>query len=269
MNQSEVPVVLVLAGTDPSGGAGIQADIETLSSMGCHAAPVITAITVQDTVDVIRYEPVDANLIMAQARCVLEDIPVSAIKVGMLGSVEAVEVVQNILLDYSDKPVVMDPIILAGGGGKLADEEVLEQMIDLLFPLVTILTPNSHEARLLAPEADTLDACAQELFELGCEYVLITGTHENTPTVINRFYSDQQLIESFQWDRLPGAFHGSGCTLSVAIAGLIAQGLEPVTAVYEAQEYTWESLKHGYRIGMGQKIPNRLFWANDATDESS
>ena len=266
---SPVPVVLVFSGTDPSGGAGVQADIETLGSMGCHTAPVITAVTVQDTVNVKRFEPMDAALVIEQARAVLEDIPVSSIKIGMVGSVEIVEVIHTILLDYPDLPVVLDPILVAGGGGSLSDDEILDAMINLLFPSVTVLTPNSDEARAIAPEADTLDACAQEIMELGCEYVLITGTHENTPTVINNLYADQQLVESFNWERIPIKFHGSGCTLSVAIAGLISQGLEPVNAIYEAQEYTWEALSNGYRIGMGQAIPNRLFWAHGDEEEST
>jgi len=203
------------------------------------------------------------------ATAVFDDIPVSAIKVGMLGSSEAVEVAQQIAMDCPEIPLILDPIILSGGGSTLADEYIVDCMVDLLFPLVSILTPNSEEARILAPEADTLDACAQEILDLGCEYVLITGAHENTPTVINKLFFEQKLLESFQWDSLPGRYHGSGCTLSVAVAGLIAQGLEPVTAIYEAQEYTWESLSNAYRIGMGQLIPNRLFWANDTSEENN
>lgn len=264
---STIPVVLVFAGTDPSGGAGVQADIETLASMGCHAAPVITAVTVQDTVDIKRYEPMNPSLVIEQARAILEDVPVASIKIGMLGSVEVVEVIHTILLDYPDLPVVMDPVVAAGGGGMLADDDILDAMVNLLFPYVTILTPNSQEARAFAQEADNLDACAQELLEHGCEYVLITGTHENTPTVINNLYADHQLIESFNWERLPQSFHGSGCTLAVAIAGLLAQGLDPANAIYEAQEYTWETLNNGYRIGMGQSIPNRLFWAHGDDEE--
>jgi len=264
---STVPVVLVFAGTDPSGGAGVQADIETLSSMGCHAAPVITAVTVQDTVDVKRYESMDPSLVVEQARAILEDVPVASIKIGMIGSVEIVEVIHTILLDYPELPVVLDPVVASGGGSMLADDDILDAMVNLLFPYVTILTPNSQEARAFAQEADNLDACAQEILENGCEYVLITGTHENTPTVINNLYSEQQLVESFNWERLPYSFHGSGCTLAVAIAGLLAQGLDPSNAIYEAQEYTWEALSHGYRIGMGQSIPNRLFWAHGDDDE--
>lgn len=257
-----VPVVMSLSGTDPSGGAGIQADIETLVSLGCHSAPVVTAITVQDTQQLLRYQSVDSTLVIEQARAVLEDMPIAAIKIGMLGSVENTEAVHSILMDYPDLPVVLDPLIEASGGGELSDDEMLDALIDLLFPLTTVLTPNSEEARAFAPEADSLDACAQELMDLGSKYILITGTHENTPHVINKLYLDHHLIESYTWDRLPASYHGSGCTLAAAIAGLLAQGLDPVNAVYEAQEYTWNTLNDGYRIGMGQHIPDRLFWAH-------
>ncbi len=263
MTQNDIPVVMTFAGNDPTGGAGIQADIETIASMGCQAAPVITALTVQDTRNVIRFEPVGVSLLVEQARAVLEDMPVACFKLGMLGGVENAEAIHTILNDYPEIPVVIDPILRAGGGSELANKELLDAIIELLLPLATVLTPNSEEARRLAPEADTLDACGQELLAAGCELVLITGTHENTATVDNALYGNMRKLETFTWERLPHSYHGSGCTLASAIAGLLGQGLEPFTAIYEAQEYTWESLKHGYRIGMGQHLPNRLFWARN------
>jgi len=260
----EVPVVLVFAGADPSGGAGIQADIETLASMGCHAAAVVTAVTVQDTRNVYQCLPIDGDIIAKQARAILDDMSVAAIKLGLLGSEACVDVVADILQKYPDIPVVLDPILRAGGGTELASEEIMATISRKLFPLTTVLTPNSLEARKLAAGADNLDACAHKLLESGCEYVLITGTHENSQQVCNRLYSDQQLVENFVWERLPGDYHGSGCTLSVAIAGLLAQEFDPVAAAYQAQQYTWEALKNAYRVGMGQLIPNRLFWAQEA-----
>lgn len=260
---SPVPVVMVFSGNDPSGGAGIQADIEALISHGCHTTPVITTLTIQDTQDVIGYTPLDGGLIAEQARAVLEDMPISVFKLGLLPSTDAVEAVHSVLRDYPEIPVVMDPVLASGSGTMLADEDIIEAMTVLLLPQTTVLTPNSHEARLLAPEADTLDACAMALLEKGSEFVLITGTHENTPHVENRLYTNNRLLETFSWDRLEGSFHGSGCTLASSIAGLLAQGLEPFSAIHEAQEYTWQALAAGYRIGMGQQLPNRLFWARD------
>lgn len=257
----KIPVVMTFAGSDPTGGAGIQADIEAIASMGCHAAPVITALTVQDTRNVVRFEEVKATVVIEQARAVLEDMPVDAFKLGMLGSVENIEAIHTILKDYPDVPVVCDPIVAAGGGTTLSDAAVRAAMRELLFPLTTVLTPNSQEARLMAPGADTLDACAQELLSTGCEFVLITGAHENRPTVDNQLYGNMRHLETFTWERLPNSYHGSGCTLAAAIAGLLAQGIEAFVAIHEAQEYTWESLRHGYRLGMGQYHPNRFFWA--------
>jgi hydroxymethylpyrimidine/phosphomethylpyrimidine kinase len=259
---TDIPVVLTLSGLDPTGGAGLQADIEALSSMGCHAAPIITTITVQDTRNVIRFRPVEAELVMEQARAVLEDVPVSAIKIGMVGSVENAEAIHTLLGDYPDIPVILDPVLKAGGGSLLAAEELVEAIRNLLIPRATLITPNSEEARQLAPEADSLAACAEELQDLGCPYVLITGSHEPTTEVINILYGEHQLLDSFPCKRLEGEYHGSGCTLASAIAGLLAQAIDIVDACRHAQEYTWASLQHGYRIGMGQLIPDRLSWTD-------
>lgn len=260
---SPVPVVMVFSGNDPSGGAGIQADIEALISHGCHTAPVVTALTIQDTQDVIGYTPLDGGLIVEQARAVLEDMPISAFKLGLLASAEAVEAIHSILRDYPDIPVIMDPVLASGSGTMITEDDVIDALHELLLPQATVLTPNSLEARTLAPEADTQDACAMALLAQGAEFVLITGTHENTPHVVNTLYANNRVMDSFTWERLEGSFHGSGCTLAASIAGLLAQGLEPFTAIHEAQEYTWQALAEGYRIGMGQRIPNRLFWARE------
>lgn len=256
------PVVLVFAGHDPSGGAGIQADIESLASQGCHTAPVITALTIQDTQDVSGFTAVDPADVIAQARSILEDMPVSIFKIGMPGSIENIEVIHTILADYPEIPVVFDPILASGRGTALGGHELIQAMKTLLLPVIKVLTPNSHEARALAPEADTLDACALALLDHGVEYVLITGTHENTPHVINKLYNGHQCLESFTWDRLPHTYHGSGCTLAASIAGLLAQGIEPFAAIHEAQHFTWNALQQGYRPGLGQHLPNRFYWAN-------
>lgn len=255
------PVVLAISGHDPSGGAGIQADIETLASLGCHAAPVISAVTVQDTRTVHGYTALDPMLIVDQARAVLADLPVAAVKIGMLGSAGAARAIHALLQDHPGLPVVLDPVLAAGGGGALASDEGREAMIALLLPRTTVLTPNSLEARALAPEGDTLDACAMALLERGCGFVLITGTHERGPQVVNRLYGEHRLLDTATWERLAGSYHGSGCTLAAAIAGLLAQGGDPCTAAREAQRYTWESLRQGYRLGAGQFLPRRFYWA--------
>jgi hydroxymethylpyrimidine/phosphomethylpyrimidine kinase len=256
-----IPVVMTFAGHDPSGGAGLQADIETLASQGCHAAPVLTALTVQDTRDVMEFTPLAASHVITQARAVLEDMPVAAFKIGMLGSVENAEAIHTILQDYPQIPLVLDPVLASGEGTQLGATDLPTAINTLLLPRTSVLTPNSLEARALAPEADTLDACALALLDKGAAQVLLTGTHENTRHVVNTLYAGHRKIESFTWERLPDSYHGSGCTLAAAIAGLLAHGLDPFQACHEAQDFTWHALQQGYRPGMGQYLPDRLFWA--------
>jgi len=269
--QAPLPVVMSIAGLDPTGGAGLQADGEAIISMGCHACPVITTATVQDTVRVSGIGPIAPEVVIAQARAVLEDLPVHAIKIGLLGCVENIEAVHGVLADYPDIPVVLDPVLASGAGDELVDEEMIEAMRQLLLPQTTVLTPNSQEARRLAPDSDNLEACAMSLLEQGCAFVLVTGSHENTPRVINTLYGANRRLEQYHWDRLEGSYHGSGCTLSAALAALLAQGEEVPAAAREAQEYTWYALYHGYALGMGQRLPHRLFWASeiDAADDAT
>jgi len=269
------PIVLTFAASDGSGGAGIQADILTLACMGCHPLSVITAITIQDTMGVEGVLPIDADWVADQARCLLEDMPVNAFKLGVLGSVEIVSAVAEIVSDYPDIPLVLDPVLASGRGDELASEEMLRAMHELLLPQTTILTPNSIEVRrLAADDAEENDdpsiaECAKRLIAGGSEYVLVTGTHEATPNVINSLYGSQGLIRADNWQRLPGSYHGSGCTLASAIAAMLANGLDVPEAVKEAQDYTWHTLHFAYRPGMGQHLPDRLFWAREDDEEGS
>jgi hydroxymethylpyrimidine/phosphomethylpyrimidine kinase len=270
-----LPIVLVFAATDPSGGAGIQADILTLSSMGCHPLSVITAVTIQDTMGVEDVMPIDAEWVADQARCVLEDMPVTVFKVGLLGSVEAIAAIAEVVSDYPDIPLVLDPVLTSGRGDELASEDMISAMRELLIPQTTLITPNSLEARRLAQDDSNenddpdLNECARRLLTLGCEYVLVTGTHENTAQVVNTLHDQQGVVRSDSWQRLPGMFHGSGCTLASAVAATIANGLGVPEAVRDAQEYTWQALKFAYRTGMGQLIPDRLFWAREEDPEDA
>ncbi len=263
------PIVLSFAASDSSGGAGIQADILTLASMGCHPLSVITAITIQDTAGVDDVLAIDPEWVADQARAVLEDMPVHVFKMGMLGSVEVITAIAEVISDYPNIPLVLDPVLASGRGDELASDDMVMAMRELLLPQVTILTPNSLEARRLAQDDDDesdltdLVLCADRLLQMGCEYVLITGTHENTSEVINNLYGTSGVVRTDSWRRLEGSFHGSGCTLASAIAAGLANGLPVAEGVYEAQEYTWQSLKAGFRPGMGQYLPDRLFWARD------
>lgn len=271
-NHKAPPAVLVFAATDPSGGAGIQADVLTLASMGCHPLSVVTAITVQDSSGVEGVLPIDVDWVADQARAILEDIPVSAFKIGVLGSAENVAAIAEIVADYPEIPMVLDPVLASGRGDEFANEETLAAIREMLIPQCTIITPNTLELRRLAQEDDDdegrIEKLALRLIEMGTEFVLVTGTHEATPEVINSLYFDKGLLRSDNWQRLPGSFHGSGCTLASALAATVARGLDISEAVREAQEYTWQTLKFGYRPGMGQFIPDRLFWAREDADEN-
>lgn len=269
-NHTPIPAtpaqVLVFAASDPTSGAGIQADILTLASLGCHPLTALTALTVQDTTGVTSLQAVAAELLEQQARTVLEDMPVAAFKVGLLGSVENVLMVAEIVSDYPEIPLVLDPVLASGRGDNLSGEDIIAAMREMLLPQTTLITPNAPEARRLAESDEddnepALDLCATRLIEMGAQYVLITGTHENTPLVINTLYGPEAPLRHDRWERLPGSYHGSGCTLASAIAGCIAGGASIEEAVRDAQDYTWQALKHGFRGGMGQFIPDRLFWA--------
>ncbi|UOA10495.1 hydroxymethylpyrimidine/phosphomethylpyrimidine kinase [Methylobacter sp. S3L5C] len=258
------PVVMSFSGHDPSGGAGIQADIETLVSHQCHSVSVITALTEQDTRNVKKLIPQSSENIISQAKTLLDDLPVNVFKIGLIGHHETAIAIYAILKQYPHIPVVFDPVLAAGGGTELSNDRLIATIVDLLLPCTTVLTPNSEEARRLAG-FDNLEECGLELLEQGCEYVLITGTHETTPAVSNQLFHDNRSWETYTWDRLPASYHGSGCTLATSIAALMAHGLEPVQAVMEAQEYTWNSLNSAYKPGRGQFIPNRFFWMEDDT----
>lgn len=268
------PLVLVFAASDPSAGAGIQADLLTIASLGCHPVTALTAITVQDTVGVESIHPLDAEVVERQARAVLEDMPVAAFKLGVLGSVENIVAVAEIVSDYPDIPLVFDPVLASGRGDEFSNDEMLSAMRELLLPQTTLLTPNLPEARRLAEQDDDENEpdaaeCARRLIDLGTQYVLVTGTHANTPKVINSLYGDAGLIRSDEWDRLPGSYHGSGCTLASAVAGCLANGASIEEAVRDAQEYTWQTLAAAFRPGMGQFIPDRFFWARAEEGENA
>jgi len=268
MTRSTPPVVMTFAASDPTCGAGMQADLLTLAAHGCHPLTTVTALTVQDTLGVDDLLFMNEDWVTEQARTLLEDMPVAAFKLGLLGSVETVTAIAEILSDYPDVPVVFDPVLASGRGDAFADEDTVAAMIELLLPLTDVLTPNSLEARRLAQElggsAGDLAECARRLVGAGCGHVLVTGTHEHSARVANVLYGSHGPVRRDEWDRLPGSYHGSGCTLASAIAANLAWGQELAAAVHAAQLYTWHSLANGFRPGMGQHLPNRMWLAANA-----
>ncbi len=263
----DTPVVMSLSSHDPSGSAGIQADIETSASLGCHCTPIITALCAKDTRDLKDVAPTEPSLLIAQARAILEDMPVRAIKLGLAGSVENVEAIHTILRDYPHIPVVLDPVTAEGNSELFNAPGVIRAIQSLLLPLATIATPDLVEAHELAQQADTVDACAHEILETGCRYVLITGATRNHHHYENAFYSHAGLIRRFQWPRVKMMSHGAGATLAASLAAYLAHGIRLEEAVDQAQQFTWQALMASRRLGMGRCIPNRMHWADRNGEE--
>lgn len=243
------PLVLTFAASDPTGGAGLQADLLTLAALGCHPLSVVTGITVQDTRGVESLDALDAALVERQAAKLLAEMKVAAFKVGVLGSAANVRAVAAIVALHPRVPLVLDPVLASGRGEPLAGDAVIDALLELIVPRATLATPNSIEARRLGGERALLDR--------GCRYVLLTGTHEKTSDVVNTLYDANGKVREDRWPRLPGSYHGSGCTLASACAAQIAHGLAIGDAVRAAQEFTWQSLSAGFRPADGQFIPWR------------
>lgn len=256
--------VLSFAASDPTSGAGMQADLLTLASMGCHPLSVVTAVTVQDTHGVRGLLPVGGNWVADQALALLEEFPVAAFKLGALGSSANAEAAARVIAERPGVPVVLDPVLASARGDALSSDDLVDALREHVIPLTTVITPNTLEARHLASGGResrlSLEDCASRLLGLGCRHVLITGTHDETPDVCNTLYSEGSPPRSDRWDRLPGSYHGSGCTLASAIAARLAHGAGIVDAVREAQEFTWRSLEAGFRPAAGQFLPDRFFW---------
>jgi hydroxymethylpyrimidine/phosphomethylpyrimidine kinase len=266
------PVVLSFAASDPSGGAGIQADLATFSAQGCHGLSVLTALTAQDTRGVAEMWPLDASWVEKQARVVLEDIRVDVFKISVLGSADNVRAVARILSDHPGIPVVLDPVLASGRGDPLSDEFVIDTLREALLPLTFIATPNIPEARRLAAHGAEeaanlpLEECARRWLAFGCDHLLLSGGHDDSPDavdVVDRLFSPGSEIRAFSRKRLPGSYHGSGCTLAAALASGLARGLAVHDAAARAFDFTWNSLKNAFRPGRGQFIPRRIDSRND------
>jgi hydroxymethylpyrimidine/phosphomethylpyrimidine kinase len=253
---SSLPLVLCLSGLDPSGGAGLQADIETVAALGGHALGLITALTVQDTRNVARVAATDADLLRQQLDLLLRDCAPQSIKLGLLGASDQLPVIVQAIARCG-VPVVCDPVLRAGGGALLHDEGAAQALRRELFPRVTVLTPNAAEARRLCPGSAELDACGASLLAAGCGHVLITGGDEPGASVVNTWYAPGAAPRRYSWPRLPETFHGAGCTLAAAIAALLARGLAVETALLQAQEWTQQTLRQALRVGQGRRIPGR------------
>lgn len=268
------PCVLVFAGHDPSGGAGIAADIEAIAAQGAHALTVITTLTVQDHNQVFNVYPVDIQIVREQTHCLIAGLKIAAIKIGLLGSIQMAEEIVRLIAEVKEKngdiPVVLDPVLSSGRGNALGVDDAVGAVLHVL-PYATLLTPNLPEMNrlysALVGESDGLTkrpdlalSPAQILLRGACTHVLLKGGHADEAGVVNRWFQSAVMDKetAWNWRRLPDEFHGSGCTLASAIAALLALGKTMEASLTEAQQYTQSTLAASYFIGDGQRIPQRL-----------
>ncbi|PVX34496.1 hydroxymethylpyrimidine/phosphomethylpyrimidine kinase [Janthinobacterium sp. 78] len=247
------PVVLVFAGLDPSGGAGLAADILAIAAQGAHALPVITALTVQDNDRVFAVEPVAPELLRRQAQALIDKVAIHAVKIGIPGSAANAAVIAQLIAQLRqarpDLPVVLDPVLASGHGDVLSRDDAVLALAPLL-PLTTVIVPNGPEALALGG--------AENLRAQGCQHVLVTGGHGDGEAVLNRWFDAEGGEREWRWPRLPGEFHGSGCTLASAIAARLALGQALPEALDLAQRYCHAALADAYAIAPGQLMPQRF-----------
>jgi hydroxymethylpyrimidine/phosphomethylpyrimidine kinase len=247
--------VLIIAGSDSGGGAGIQADIKTVTALGAYAATAITAITVQNSLGVHGVHAIPVAIVEAQVRAVLDDIGADAIKVGMLGEIAIVEAVAGLIDAYQGIPVVIDPVMIAKGGQPLLPASAIAAISSLLIPRATLLTPNAPEASTLigAPveTTDDLRRAGEALLAMGAKAVLMKGGHVAGPKVIDILMT-QAGEATFEGPRIDSRHtHGTGCTLASACAAGLAQGLTLDRAVARAWGYTAEAIRRAPGFGAG------------------
>ncbi len=256
--------VLVFAGSDPGGGAGLQADIQAVAAFGAHPLSVVTALTVQDNDRVFAVQPVAADMVRRQAQVLIDKIDIAAVKIGIVGNRANAEAIAGLIgalrQRRPDLPVVLDPVLASGHGDALSSEDAVQAVMPLL-PLASIVTPNLPEAVRLCGGEERVEAQADLLLR-HCPNVLIKGGHGNGVNVENHWFS-RSGHRSWKWPRLEGSFHGTGCTLASAIAALLANG-KPMAEVLEAaQGYCHHALLSAYPIAAGQRIPNRQISIED------
>lgn len=258
-NRHRNPTYLAINSLDPSGGAGLVADVETAASLGCHCFSAITAVNVRDTQQHKDRQCIPAALVIEQVRAALEDSPIHAIKIGDLGSVAQVEAVHTILGDYSNIPVVLDPVLHHGA----TDGDVNLATRLLLLPRAMIAILSRDHIAAMTNNADSLAAATQELFEGGGDYLLVTDAVTEPGRMINRLFSPRGIAKEYSWECLPDRFHGAGSTLSAAVTAYLAHGFDLFEALQQGQQFTWQALENARQLGMGCKVPDRMFWARD------
>ncbi|HTH59886.1 MAG TPA: hydroxymethylpyrimidine/phosphomethylpyrimidine kinase [Paraburkholderia sp.] len=272
MSSETPPIVLTFGLSDPTGGGGLQADLLTLASMGCHGVSVLTGYTVRDSAGCDEVTGLDPDTVATQARMLLEDMPIAAFKVGAAARAEVVSAIAEVVADYDDIPLILAPDFTLDDEHVLAADELREAVADLLAPQSTLLVADASTLLALAQpdgdaEAPSIDAAISHLLSRGCEYVLSTETGSHR--VVNTLFSEDGQLRQDLWDRAAQPVMGLSDTLGAAIAALLANGQEPAAAVREAQEYVYQAVRHAFRPGMGAWLPDRFFWARSNDDDET
>ncbi|PLZ03222.1 hydroxymethylpyrimidine/phosphomethylpyrimidine kinase [Burkholderia sp. WAC0059] len=271
MSRDTPPIVLTFGLSDPTGGSGLQADLLTLASMGCHGVSVLTGYTVRDSAGCEEVTGLDPDAVANQARMLLEDMPIAAFKIGATTRAEVVSAIAEVVADYDDVPLILAPDFTLDDEHVLAADELREAVAELLAPQTTLLVADTATLLALAQpdgeaEAPGLDMAITHLLSQGCEYILSseTGSHR----VVNTLFSEDGQLRQDLWDRAGQPMMGLADTLGSAIAALLANGQEPPEAAREAQEYVYQAVRSAFRPGMGAWLPDRFFWARSNDDET-
>ena len=262
----QYPSVLTIAGFDGSGGAGIQADNKTISALGCYATSALTALPVQNTQGVRAVYPIPYRVVEEQIETILDDIFPNAIKIGMVHTGELVYTITDTLARYPDVPVVFDPVMVATSGDTLIEDKTIATIVERLFPLAAVITPNMDEAAILAEmpvrTLDNMHYAGEKIRKLGCRSILLKGGHLDSQRLTSLYFDTQGNVHEFSFDKLEtNNTHGSGCTLSSAIASYIALGDSFLEAVVKGQEYVHQAILHGCDVlaGKGNGPLNHFF----------
>lgn len=274
MQNQPLPLILTFGVSDPVGALGVQSDLAAFAAHGCHGLSVVAGLLVADSAKVQNLHEVDSDWMADQARVLLEDMPVAAFKVGAVATVLQLAAIAEIVSDYPDAPLILDPFLSALPDSGLADEEMLSAIRSILAPQTTVLILSQSELGRMAetwrevgenPGDDdseaTLLADVAELTNAGCQYVLVTGTRDAQGTCSNTLFDADGIHAKVEWQHLPGPFVGAGNTYSAAFTALMACGMEAPQALFAAQEYTTGALEHAQRFGMGKFIPNKFYRA--------
>ncbi|NGM65123.1 bifunctional hydroxymethylpyrimidine kinase/phosphomethylpyrimidine kinase [Sphingobacterium sp. SGR-19] len=266
MKKYKYPSVLTIAGFDGSGGAGIQADIKTISALGCYATSVLTALPVQNTQGVKNIFPIPIEAVAEQLDAIMEDIVPDAIKIGMVHTPQLVDTIVTVLQKYPDIPVVFDPVMVATSGHPLIEERTIDTIIEKLLPLSTVITPNMDEAAIMAKiKVETvkeMELAGKSMKQLGSNNILLKGGHQKTEMITSLLLDEENNCHSFEFNKIEtNNTHGSGCTLSSAIASYMAQGKELFEAVTLGQQYVFNAIQSGAdtQTGKGNGPLNHFF----------